>query len=68
MTATRQQARQTLLDEDITGGLHGTATAGAAGTLTDTTLLQVGAMKAALGDMSLSADDKKLLTEVLRLT
>ncbi len=42
MTVTRVQVRQALLDEDITGGLHGTATAGAAGTLTDTTLLRVG--------------------------
>ena len=40
--STRPTIRQNLLDEDITGGLHGTATAGAAGTLIDTTLLQIG--------------------------
>ena len=41
-TSTRRQVRQQLLDRDFTGGLYGTATAGAAGTLTDTTLLQIG--------------------------
>ena len=42
MTSTRLQIRQAMLNEDVTGGLYGTATAGAATTLTDTTLLAVG--------------------------
>lgn len=42
MTATRRQIRQAMLDEDVVAGLYGTATAGASGTLTDTTLLAVG--------------------------
>lgn len=41
MTVTRKQIRQALLDEDITGGLYGTATAGAPLQFTDTTLLKV---------------------------
>ena len=40
MTVTRKQIRQALLDEDITGGMYGTATAGAPTQLTDTTLLK----------------------------
>lgn len=39
---TRLQIRQGMLDEDWHEGLHGTATAGTSGTLTDTTILQVG--------------------------
>ena len=41
MTVTRKQIRQAMLDEDIFGGLYGTATAGAPLQLTDTTLLRV---------------------------
>lgn len=41
MTVTRKQVRQALLDEDITGGLYGTATTGAPLQLTDATLLKV---------------------------
>ena len=40
--ATRLVTRQAILDQDLLGGIYGTATAGAAGTLTDTTLLQIG--------------------------
>ena len=42
MTSTRLAIRKQMLDEDWHEGLYGTATAGAVGTLTDTTLLQVG--------------------------
>lgn len=41
MTVTRKQLRQALLDRDFMGGLYGTATAGAAFRVTDTTNLQV---------------------------
>ena len=40
--ATRLATRQAALNEDIVGGIYGTATAGAATTLTDTTLLRIG--------------------------
>ena len=43
MTVTRQQIRQVMLDKDMLSNvLFGTATAGAVGTLTDTSELQVG--------------------------
>ena len=42
--ATRLATRQAALNEDIVGGIFGTATAGAATTLTDTTLLAIGGL------------------------
>lgn len=42
MPVTRLTTRQAALNEDIVGGIYGTATTGAAGALTDITLLQIG--------------------------
>ena len=40
--ATRQVTRQRILDQDIVGGIYGTATTGAALALTDIDLLRIG--------------------------
>ena len=48
MTVTRKQIRQAMLDEDIFGGLYGTATTGAPLQLTDTTLLKVAGKSSSL--------------------